>query len=84
MIKLKQLEDDLLAKLSSAQGDLTEDEALIISLEQSKALADEISEKVCLCQLGCVLCWSRRAGRWAPSGQAAAGRRRMADRPAGR
>lgn len=29
-----------------SQGDLTEDEALIISLEESKALADEISEKV--------------------------------------
>lgn len=46
VIKLKALEDGLLSKLSGAQGDLTEDEALIVSLEESKALADEISEKV--------------------------------------
>lgn len=46
VIKLKALEDGLLSKLSSAQGDLTEDEALIVSLEESKALAEEISEKV--------------------------------------
>ncbi|KAI3429649.1 hypothetical protein D9Q98_005734 [Chlorella vulgaris] len=46
VIKLKQLEDGLLEKLSTAQGDLTENEALIIQLEESKALADEISEKV--------------------------------------
>lgn len=46
MIKLKALEDGLLSKLSAAHGDLTEDEALIVSLEESKALADEISEKV--------------------------------------
>ncbi|GAB4813657.1 hypothetical protein N2152v2_000703 [Parachlorella kessleri] len=45
-IKLKQLMDNLLNTLSSAEGDLTENVALIESLEQSKALADEISEKV--------------------------------------
>ncbi|DBA86689.1 TPA: Dynein alpha chain, flagellar outer arm [Trebouxia sp. C0004] len=45
-IKLKQLEDDLLYKLSSAEGDMTEDLALIESLEESKRVADEISEKV--------------------------------------
>jgi dynein heavy chain len=45
-IKLKQLEDDLLYKLSSAEGDLTEDVALIESLEESKRVATEISEKV--------------------------------------
>eukprot|EP00884_Botryococcus_braunii_P010094 jgi/Botrbrau1/19086/Bobra.0077s0003.2 len=45
-IKLKQLEDDLLGKLSSAEGDLTEDVALIESLEESKRVADEISVKV--------------------------------------
>ncbi|EFN60095.1 hypothetical protein CHLNCDRAFT_133411 [Chlorella variabilis] len=46
VIKLQQLEDGLLEKLSTAQGDLTENEALIVQLEESKALADEISEKV--------------------------------------
>lgn len=45
-IKLKQLEDDLLYKLSAAEGDLTEDVALIESLEESKRVAEEISEKV--------------------------------------
>eukprot|EP00891_Asterochloris_glomerata_P001316 jgi/Astpho2/1316/Aster-06188 len=45
-IKLKQLEDDLLYKLSSAEGDMTEDVALIESLEESKRVADEISLKV--------------------------------------
>lgn len=45
-IKLKQLMDSLLISLSNAEGDLTENVALIESLEQSKALADEISEKV--------------------------------------
>ena len=45
-IKLKQLEDGLLQKLSDAQGDLTEDVALIESLEESKRVASEISEKV--------------------------------------
>ena len=43
---LLQLEDDLLYKLSSAEGDMTEDLALIESLEESKRVADEISEKV--------------------------------------
>ena len=41
-----QLEDDLLYKLSSAEGDMTEDVALIESLEESKRVADEISLKV--------------------------------------
>ncbi|KAK9867723.1 hypothetical protein WJX84_004647 [Apatococcus fuscideae] len=45
-IKLKQLEDELLFKLSAAEGDITEDVALIESLEESKRVADEISEKV--------------------------------------
>ena len=57
VIKLAQLEDGLLSKLSAAQGDLTEDEALILSLEQSKALADEISDKV---GVG----WGRWEGGW--------------------
>jgi dynein heavy chain len=41
--------DSLLNSLSNAEGDLTENVALIESLEQSKALADEISEKVRPC-----------------------------------
>ena len=45
-IKLKQLEDDLLYKLSTAEGDITEDVALIESLEESKRVATEINEKV--------------------------------------
>uniref|UniRef100_A0A061RCW1 Flagellar alpha dynein n=1 Tax=Tetraselmis sp. GSL018 TaxID=582737 RepID=A0A061RCW1_9CHLO len=45
-IKLKELEDGLLNKLSTAEGDLTEDVALIESLEESKRVADEITEKV--------------------------------------
>ncbi|CAD7704939.1 unnamed protein product [Ostreobium quekettii] len=45
-IKLKQLEDDLLYKLSAAEGDLTEDVALIESLEESKRVAEEITLKV--------------------------------------
>lgn len=46
MLMGMQLEDDLLYKLSSAEGDMTEDLALIESLEESKRVADEISEKV--------------------------------------
>jgi hypothetical protein len=46
MYCILQLEDELLSKLSSAEGDLTEDVALIESLEESKRVADEIGEKV--------------------------------------
>ena len=45
-IKLKELEDTLLAKLADAEGDLTEDVELIESLEESKRVADEIVLKV--------------------------------------
>ncbi len=45
-IKLKQLEEQLLTKLSNAEGDITEDVALIESLEESKRVATEITEKV--------------------------------------
>lgn len=55
-IKLKQLEDELLFKLSNAEGDITEDVALIESLEESKRVATEINEKVgqraCACGWG--------------------------------
>jgi len=46
MITLKELEDNLLAKLSSAEGNFLEDEALVVGLENTKATAEEISEKV--------------------------------------
>ena len=45
-IKLKQLEDDLLHRLATAEGDILGDEELIISLETTKATVIEISEKV--------------------------------------
>ena len=45
-IKLKELEDDLLARLAGAEGDILGDEALIISLEETKATSQEIAEKV--------------------------------------
>ena len=45
-IKLKQLEDDLLHRLATAEGDILGDEELIISLEVTKATVIEISEKV--------------------------------------
>ena len=45
-IRLKQLEDELLMRLSTAEGDLTEDVELIESLEESKRVADDINLKV--------------------------------------
>eukprot|EP00960_Hanusia_phi_P043076 755854-Hanusia_phi.AAC.6 len=45
-VRLKQLEDDLLRKLAEAQGDITEDVALIESLEDAKKTSIEINEKV--------------------------------------
>ena len=46
MITLKSLEDNLLAKLSSAEGNFLEDEALVVGLEDTKKTATEIAEKV--------------------------------------
>ncbi len=45
-IKLKELEDDLLQRLANAEGDILGDEALIISLEETKATSIEINAKV--------------------------------------
>jgi dynein heavy chain len=45
-IKLKELEDTLLYKLATAEGDLTDDVPLIESLEEAKRVADEITLKV--------------------------------------
>jgi dynein heavy chain len=46
LIKVKQLEDNILVRLSSAQGDITEDRALIEELEMSKKISDEIAHKL--------------------------------------
>ncbi|KAL7641741.1 UNVERIFIED_CONTAM: hypothetical protein RMT77_007615 [Armadillidium vulgare] len=45
-IELKQLEDDLLSRLSSAGGNFLGDTALVENLEHTKATAQEIQEKV--------------------------------------
>ncbi|KAB7494339.1 Dynein beta chain, ciliary [Armadillidium nasatum] len=45
-IELKQLEDDLLSRLSSAAGNFLGDTALVENLEHTKATAQEIQEKV--------------------------------------
>eukprot|EP00049_Salpingoeca_infusionum_P001275 m.46981 g.46981 ORF g.46981 m.46981 type:complete len:4526 (+) comp10948_c0_seq2:170-13747(+) len=45
-ITLKELEDALLARLSSAEGDFLQDEALVVGLEDTKKTAAEIAEKV--------------------------------------
>jgi len=46
IIRLKEIEDGLLQKLSDAEGDITEDVELIESLEESKRVAEDIQEKV--------------------------------------
>lgn len=45
-IKLKQLEDNLLAALSAAEGNFLEDTVLVENLENTKSMAKEIEEKV--------------------------------------
>jgi dynein heavy chain len=45
MIKMKELEDDLLHRLAHAEGDITEDVELIENLEESKRIATDIAEK---------------------------------------
>jgi dynein heavy chain len=45
MIKMKELEDDLLQRLANAEGDITEDVELIENLEESKRIATDIAEK---------------------------------------
>ena len=49
-IRLKQLEDDLLARLASAEGDILADEELIVSLEVTKATVAEINDKKAVAQ----------------------------------
>jgi dynein heavy chain len=50
-IKLKQLEDDVLYKLATAQGDILENISLIENLEYSKKLSNEINEKVAIAKV---------------------------------
>lgn len=45
-IKLKELEDDLLQRLSNAKSDIIEDVELIENLETSKKISDEVKEKM--------------------------------------
>jgi len=45
-IKVKQLEDGILRRLADAQGDITEDRALIEELELSKKISDDIAVKL--------------------------------------
>ena len=44
-IKMKELEDNILYKLATAQGDITEDVELIEGLERTKLIANEIAVK---------------------------------------
>ncbi len=44
-IKMKQLEDDILRELATAEGDMTENEPLILKLESTKRIASEIGVK---------------------------------------
>jgi dynein heavy chain len=46
MITLKNLEDDLLRRLSEQEGDILEDIELIENLEKSKVLSTDIKEKM--------------------------------------
>lgn len=44
-IKMKELEDSILEKLANAEGDITEDVALIESLEETKKISMDIARK---------------------------------------
>lgn len=44
-IKMKELEDNILYKLATAQGDITEDVELIEGLEETKRIATDIGQK---------------------------------------
>lgn len=45
-IKLKELEDDVLERLTSAEGDILENVELVENLETSKAIGEEVKIKV--------------------------------------
>ena len=44
-IRMKELEDKILSKLASAEGDITEDVALIEGLEETKNISDDIEQQ---------------------------------------
>ena len=44
-IRMKQLEDNILHKLAVAEGDITEDVALIEGLEETKSISDDIEHQ---------------------------------------
>jgi len=50
-IKLKALEDDLLYRLATAQGDILDDIELIENLEKSKKISVEVGKKVAIIQI---------------------------------
>ena len=45
-VRIKQLEDDILVKLSTAEGDITEDRALIEGLESAKQQSLDASARL--------------------------------------
>ena len=45
-IKLKELEDDILERLSSSEGNVTDDKELIEALEETKRIANDIEKKM--------------------------------------
>jgi dynein heavy chain len=44
-VRMKELEDSILHKIANAEGDITEDRALIESLENTKVIANDIARK---------------------------------------
>lgn len=50
-IKLKSLENEVLTKLATAEGDILENITLIENLEYSKKLSNEINEKVAIAKV---------------------------------
>jgi dynein heavy chain len=45
-IMLKQLEDELLARLTAAEDNILEDEEVVINLENTKKMSEEVAAKV--------------------------------------
>lgn len=45
-IRIRELEDDILVRLTESSGDVTEDRALVEGLEESKKLSKEIAQQL--------------------------------------